>query len=71
MTEPTDDLAEFWEDLLSSQPARIRRAWLSLTDDECLAVLEHLRRMSRGTGWQPAQQQAALEALRVIYEQAQ
>ena len=62
---------EIWEDLLSEEPARIRRVWTDLTDEECAAVLEHLRRMSEEEGWQPAQQQAAAFALRVLREQAE
>ncbi len=61
----------FWEALLSSEPARIRRAWRQLTDAEALAALEHLRKMTAEPGWQPAQQQAAAEALRVIQAQAE
>ena len=64
-------LEEFWEDLLSEEPARIRRAWKELTDEECAAALEHLRRMSEEEGWQPAQKQAAATALRVLREQAE
>jgi hypothetical protein len=64
------ELAEFWDAVLSSDPARIRRAWGNLTDEECLAVLDHLRRMTEADGWQPEQREAAATALRVIREQA-
>ena len=64
-------LDQLWEDLLSEDPARIRRAWASLTDEECLAVLEHLRRMKDDADWEPARQQSASIALQVIHEQAQ
>ena len=63
--EPLDDL---WREILSSEPARIRRVWRRLTDDECRAVLEHLRRMTEQTGWQPEQCAAAAAALRVVRE---
>ena len=66
-----DEIDQFWEDLLSEDPARIRRAWASLTDDECLAVLDHLRHMTEEAGWEPPQQQSAAAARQVIYEQAQ
>ncbi len=63
------NLDDLWDDLLSSDPARIRRAWENLTDDESLAVLEHLRRMKDEPGWQPAQRASAEVALRVVREQ--
>ena len=70
-----DDLAgeleAFWGALLSSKPARIRRAWRKLTDEEALAALEHLRKMATEPGWQPVQQQAAADALRVIQAQTE
>jgi len=63
------NLDNLWDDLLSADPARIRRAWGNLTDDEALAVLEHLRRMKDEPGWQPAQREAAEVALRIVREQ--
>jgi hypothetical protein len=55
----------FWENLLSSDPACIRRAWATLTPAEARAVQAHLQDMAQGPGWQPAQQEAAAAALRV------
>jgi hypothetical protein len=66
-----DDLALLWEELLSQDPARIRSAWNNLTDDECLAVLAHLKRMRDEDGWSPAQRAAASDALRALRDQAQ
>jgi len=63
-----DNPENSWEELLSEDPARIRRAWGNLTDDECLAVLDHLRRMTEEEGWHPEQQRAAATALRVVRE---
>jgi hypothetical protein len=60
------DIDELWEELLSGDAARVRRAWHDLTDDEAEAVLAHLRRMSSEDGWQPGQRQAAAAALRAI-----
>jgi hypothetical protein len=60
------NIEEVWEALLSENPAAIRKLWMDLTDDEALAVLEHLKRMASEEGWQPAQKQAAETALRVI-----
>ena len=65
------DPAAFWEALLSSEPARIRRAWRSLSAEEAQAVRAHLEKMAQEHGWQPVQQQAAANALRVIAEPAQ
>ncbi len=67
----TWDPAAFWEALLSSDPARIRRAWHSLSAEEAQAVRAHLKKMAQEAGWQPAQQQAAADALRVIEEPTQ
>jgi hypothetical protein len=64
------NLDQFWEDLLSEDAARIRRIWFDLTDDECLAVLAHLRRMRDEADWHPDQKRAAAAALRAIEEAA-
>jgi len=57
---------EFWEALLSEEPPRIRRAWLELTDEEAVAVLEHLQRIESEAGWAEVQRQSATTALTVI-----
>ena len=64
------DPEAFWEAMLSSEPARIRLAWRSLSAEEAQAVRAHLKKMVEEPGWQPAQQQAAAEALRVIDAEA-
>jgi hypothetical protein len=61
-----DTLDDLWSELLSGDPARIRRAWNGLTDDECQVVLDHLRRMTEQDGWQAEQRQSAAAALRVV-----
>lgn len=66
-----DDLDKLWEDLLSQDPGRIRRAWGNLTDDESQGILAHLGRMRDEDGWDPGQREAAATALQVIHEQAQ
>jgi hypothetical protein len=66
-----DDLEQLWESLLSSDRARIRRAWLGLTDDEAQSVLAHLTRMRDEAGWDPTQRDAATFALQVLFDQAQ
>jgi hypothetical protein len=59
-------LDELWEALLSEEPSRIRKAWLSLTDEEAGAVLNHLRTMAEEPGWAEVQRQSAAAALRVV-----
>jgi hypothetical protein len=66
MASETEALETFWEDVLSSEPARIGRAWGLLTRTEAQAALAHLQKMAQEPGWQPVQQQAAADALRVI-----
>lgn len=59
-------LESLWNELLSRQPKRIRRAFASLDPSEQNAVLAHLHRMVSESGWQPEQRasaQAALSAL--------
>jgi hypothetical protein len=60
------NLDDLWEAILSAEPARVRRTWLTLTDEEASAVLNHLRTMADEPGWAEAQRQAAAEALRLI-----
>lgn len=66
-----DELDDVWEALLSGAPARIRRAWGDLTDEESLSVLAHLTRMRDEAGWDLAQREAAGIALKIIYDQSQ
>ena len=66
MSNPED----FWADVLSEDPSRIRRVWDNLTDEECQAVLAHLKHMCDDANWLPAQQQAATVALNVIQDRA-
>jgi hypothetical protein len=60
------ELEDLWAALLSEDPPLIRKAWLELKDEEAIAVLAHLRRMSIEVGWAEVQQTAARAALRVI-----
>jgi hypothetical protein len=64
-----NELDEVWEALLSTEPARIRRAWEDLTDEEALSVLAHLARMRDEEGWSQAQREAAAVALQVLRDQ--
>jgi len=71
MDSATDGLEAFWENLLSSDPERIRRAWRTLSPAEAAGVRAHLQDMAQGPGWQPLQRQAAADALRVLATPAQ
>jgi phosphoglycolate phosphatase len=71
MTTMDKNLDEFWEDMLSGEPERVRRAWLELTDEEANSVLQHLQRMADGPDYQQEQKQMASAALKIIREQAE
>ncbi len=65
------ELDDVWEAILSGDEPRIRKAWGGLTDDECQALLTHLRRMADEDGWHELQKESAATALRVIREMAE
>lgn len=62
-------LEDLWGALLSGEPARIRRVWGDLTDEEAISVLAHLGRMVEAEGWAPEQRAAAAFALQVLRDQ--
>jgi hypothetical protein len=61
-----DWLEEFWSDILSEQPLRIRAAWLMLEAEEQIAVRNHLMRMATEEGWAEVQRLSARAALQAI-----
>ena len=64
MVEPVE---QFWNEILSRQPQKIRAAFAALDIEAKQAVLTHLERMISESGWHPEQvrsAQAALAALR-------
>ena len=61
-----DSLDELWADLLSGEAQRIQRAWAGLSAEEQRAVFAHLSLMRDGTGWHPAQREAAAAALALV-----
>ena len=63
-------LDELWADLLSADPARIRRAWNGLGAAERQAVAEHLARMCDESGWHSSQRESAAAALRILHAAA-
>ena len=60
MVEPIE---EFWSEILSREPDRIRAAYEALSAKEKKAVLDHLTRMVTEDGWHPEQFVSASQAL--------
>ncbi|MBN2501235.1 MAG: hypothetical protein JXB38_10685 [Anaerolineales bacterium] len=62
-----DPLEQFWNEILSRQPDKVRAAFAGLDTEAKQAVLTHLESMVSESGWHPEQvrsAQAALAALR-------
>jgi hypothetical protein len=62
----TDSIENFWEEILSRQPERIKPAFASLSADEKEAVLDHLKRMTSEPGWHSEQIASASKALEIL-----
>ena len=62
----SDPIEDFWAEILSRQPERIRSAFSPLSGEEKEAVLDHLKRMTRETGWHPEQVYSATIALHAL-----
>ena len=60
-----DNLEQFWADLMSGAPERVRRAWTGLTDKERQVVRGSLTQIRDGDGWHPSQREAANAALQI------
>jgi len=62
----TDILEDFWSEVLSNEPRRVRAALAEVTAAERESVIRHLQRMAVEPGWSDTQRvraQAALDAL--------
>jgi len=62
----TDILEEFWTEVLSNEPHRVRAALTEVTAAERESVIHHLQRMVGEPAWSEVQRvraQAALDAL--------
>ena len=62
-----DPLEQFWNEILSRHPDKVRAAYADLDIKAKQAVLTHLESMASESGWHPEQvrsAQAALAALR-------
>ena len=71
MSQPIDlpalpDPERFWAEILSADSARIHRVFDRLSADDAPSVIAHLERMATENGWQPAQRERALAALRAL-----
>lgn len=67
MADDLNDVEVFWAHILSEEPEKVRRAYLSLSEaDERDAVRRHLHIMATEEGWTALQQQAAAAALKII-----
>ena len=65
----SDQIENFWAEILSRQSDRVRSAFATLSGEEKEAVLNHLRRMTREPGWHPEQADSAEKALQVLHDE--
>jgi hypothetical protein len=62
------NLESFWAEILSNEPSRITAAFLSVSEEEQKAVIEHLKRMVEENGWSEGQSSNARAALDCLIE---
>ena len=62
----SNELESLWENLLSRESGRVVAAYCSLSSDERLSVLTHLRRMVAEAGWQEEQRNSARVAINIL-----
>lgn len=70
MIKMSDQIEYLWENLLSRQPDLIRATFVALNDSDRKAVLAHLRRMAKETGWQAEQKISAEAAIQALETQS-
>ena len=63
-----DEIQEFWDNLLSEQPEKIRETYTQMDAKLQQHVLVHLYKMINEPGWHPAQVGAAQFAINTIEE---
>lgn len=66
MGENRDPLEQFWDNILSEDPEKIRAAYATIDQQTKAAVLAHLQRMASEPDWHPAQRASALAALKTL-----
>jgi len=59
-------IEQLWDDLLSQDDALIITAFDHLSSTEQEAVFAHLQKMTKETGWFPAQKESAQAAIEAI-----
>jgi hypothetical protein len=64
----SDSVESFWAEILSRQSDRVRSAFATLSGEEKEAVLNHLERMTRESGWHPEQVDSAAKALQALHD---
>jgi len=62
------DPEDFWAEVLSANPDRVRRAVAGVPAEDRAAVVRHLRTMTAEAGWQEGQRNRARAALDAIGE---
>jgi hypothetical protein len=62
----SDQLEQFWNEILSRVPERIQQAFTPLSLEEKQIILTHLERMVSEPGWHPEQIQSAKAALTAL-----
>jgi len=66
MTGPAEPIQEFWDDMLSSVPERIQKAYVVLDSQMQAEVIAHLHQMVSEDGWHPLQRASARAALQAL-----
>ena len=61
-----DSLDQFWAQILSGEPEKIRLAWDSVSTEERAGLRQHLERMRSEAGWHASQRESAEAALQTI-----
>ena len=65
-----DAVVTYWEEILSRQPERIQEAFSALSEEEKMAVVNHLNRMTNEPGWHPEQVESASKALQTLNDKS-
>lgn len=65
MSDPTEI---FWTEILSRQAEHVHAAYSALPEEEKIAILIHLKKMTTEPGWHPEQVESASTALEILEE---
>jgi len=61
-----NSVEQFWDELLSRDPRRIKKSFEDLSDGDRQAVVDHLEKMTTETGYHSSQKRSAEIALKTI-----